>query len=215
MRHPRIIVVGGGLAGLMTVIRVAEGSRSISSRSSRSSARTRCARRAASTPRQHQGRGRQPPGPPRRDGLRRRLPRPTSRPSRAWPTRRPASSSCSTAWACPSTARPKACSTSAASAARSSTAPRSPAPPPASSSSTRSTSRCAAATSHDEHGIRPRREDGPQVRVLDFLQPSSTTTASASAASRRTSRRWRSAPSRATPWCCARAAAASSSAAPR
>jgi succinate dehydrogenase/fumarate reductase flavoprotein subunit len=46
----RVIVVGGGLAGLTTVIKLCEaGSPSTSSRSCRSSARTRCARRAAST----------------------------------------------------------------------------------------------------------------------------------------------------------------------
>ena len=138
--------------------------------------------------RQHEGRGRHAAGAPRRDGLRRRLPRRTSRPSRAWPTRRRASSTCSTAWACPSTARPRACSTSAASAARSSTAPPSPARRPASSSSTRSTSRCAAGRPidvEDEHGVaHPRREDGPQVRVLG-LPPRSCSTTTASASARR------------------------------
>ena len=76
--------------------------------------------------------------------LRRRLPRQPAAGQGACATPRPASSTCSTAWACPSTARPRGCSISAASAARSSTARRSPAPPPASSCSTRSTSRCAA-----------------------------------------------------------------------
>ncbi len=95
--------------------------------------------------RQHQGRGRLPAGPPRGDRLRRRLPRQPAARQGHGRRRARASSTCSTAWACPSTARPRACSTSAASAARSSTAPPSRARPPASSSSTRSTSRCAAA----------------------------------------------------------------------
>ena len=106
--------------------------------------------------REHQGRGRLA----RRSTSKRRstaaTSSPTSRRSRAWPTRRRASSSCSTAWACRSTARPRACSTSVASAARSSTAPRSPARPPGSSSSTRSTSRCAAtrrSTSRTSSGV--------------------------------------------------------------
>ena len=69
---------------------------------------------------------------------------PTSPRSRRCAKPRRRSSTCSTAWACPSTAPPRACATSASSAARSSTAPPSPAPPPASSCSTPSTSRPAA-----------------------------------------------------------------------
>ena len=90
------------------------------------------------------GEGDSPAGPPRRDRLRRRLPRQPA--ARQGHGRRGAGHRLHARphGRARSTARPRACSTSAASAARSSTAPRSPARRPASSSSTRSTSRCAA-----------------------------------------------------------------------
>ena len=106
----------------------------------------------------------------RRHHLWRRLPRQPDSRQEPCAKPRPPSSICSTAWACPSIAPPKACSTSAASAARSITAPPSPAPPPASSFSTRSTSRSAA--------TRPKARS-KSTRAGSSSPPSSTPKASA------------------------------------
>ena len=69
---------------------------------------------------------------------------PTSRRCWRWPTGRRRSSICSIAWACRSTARPKASAICACSAARCSSEPSSPARRPASNCSTRSMSKPAA-----------------------------------------------------------------------
>ena len=167
----RVIVVGGGLAGLMTVIKLCEAGVPVDLFSLVPVKRSHsvCAQGGINACVNTKGEGDSPQvhleetvyggdflanQPPVKAHV---------------PTRRRASSTCSTAWACPSTARPRGCSTSAASAARSSTAPPSPAPPPASSSSTPSTSRCAAgrpSTSRTSTGDRVPGEK--MVRKFEF-----------------------------------------------
>ena len=117
---PRIAVVGGGLAGLMADDQDRRGRRAGRPVLDRAGQALALGVRAGRHQRrgEHQGRGRLARDPLRRHGATAATSSPTSRPSRACATRRRASSTCSTAWACRSTARPRACSTSAASAAR-------------------------------------------------------------------------------------------------
>ena len=149
MSEQRFTVVGGGLAGLMTTIKLAEAGHEVDLFSLVPVKRSHsvCAQGGINGAVNTKGEGDSPGHPLRRHGPAAATSSPTSRREGRCATRRRASSTCSTAWACRSTARRRACSTSAASAARCTTAPRSPAPPPASSCSTRSTSRCAATRS--------------------------------------------------------------------
>ena len=146
MAEERLIVVGGGLAGLMTTIKIAELGVPVDVFSfvpvKRSPLRVRAGRHQRRG--EQEGRRRHAVGALRRHHLRRRLPRQPAAGQGHVRGRTRRSSTCSTAWACRSTAPPRACSISVASAARSTTAPPSPAPPPASNCCTRSTSRCAA-----------------------------------------------------------------------
>ncbi len=167
MAHPKIIVVGGGLAGLAATIKIAEmgGHVDLFSIVPVKRSHSVCAQGGINAAKNLKGEGDSTWHAFRRHHLWRRLPgEPAAGEGhvRRW---RPASSTCSTAWAFPSTARRKGCSTSAALAARSITAPHSPARPPASNCSTRSTSRCGA--------TRPKAKS-PSTKPGSFSPPSST-----------------------------------------
>ena len=181
----RFTVVGGGLAGLMTTIKLAEAGHQVDVFSIVPVKRSHsvCAQGGINGAVNTKGEGDSPGDALRRHAATAATSSPTSRPSRGCATRRRASSTCSTAWACRSTAPPRACSTSAASAARCTTAPPSPAPPPASSCSTRSTSRCAATRS---------RARCTKYEFWEFLGMVQDETAAASASWPWTCARWRS-----------------------
>ena len=146
MAEQRFTVVGGGLAGLMAVIKLCEAGHKVDLLSIVPVKRSHsvCAQGGINGAVNTKGEG-DHPDIHVKDTLRGGdfLAEQTSV-SRACATRRRASSTCSTGWACRSTAPRKGSSTSGASAGRCTTAPRSPGPPPASSCSTRSTSRSAA-----------------------------------------------------------------------
>ena len=145
MASPRIIVVGGGLAGLAAVIKIAEAGGTVDLFSIVPVKRSHsvCAQGGINAAKNLKGEG-DTTGSTSTTPSTAATSSPTRRPSRPCARPRRPSSICSTAWACPSIALPKVCSTSAALAERSTTAPLLPAPPPASNCSTRSTSRCAA-----------------------------------------------------------------------
>ena len=208
MAHPKIIVVGGGLAGLVGHHQDCRDGRSRRPLLHRPGQAVSLGVRAGRHQRRQEpeGRRRHPLAALRRHHLRRRLPGEPATGARRCATRRRASSICSIAWAFPSTARPRVCSTSAASAARSITAPHLPARPRASNCCMRSTSRCGA--------TRPKARS-PSTRRGSFSPPSSTTRASATASARSTCAACRCTPSRRKPSSWRPAASAPSSASRR
>jgi hypothetical protein len=111
MAQHRVIVVGGGLAGLAACVRIAEAGMDVDLFSLVPV--KRIAQRLRPGRHQRLQRGRTPAGllgvrALRRDHLRRGLPRRSAPRCSRWPTGPPRSSTCSTAWASPSTAPPRA-----------------------------------------------------------------------------------------------------------
>ncbi len=188
----RVIVVGGGLAGLMTVIKLCEAGVPVDLVLARAGEALALGVRAGrhQREREHQGRRRLAAGAPRRDGLRRRLPRQPA--ARQGDGRRRAGHRLH--------ARPhgRALQPHARGAARLPPLRRHALPP---HRVRRRDHRAAAPLRARRAGAplgddrrrgrqgrsRPRREDGPQVRVLGLPRAScSTTRATAAASSRRT-----------------------------
>ena len=142
---PKIIVVGGGLAGLAATIKIAEAGGHVDLFSIVPVKRSHsvCAQGGINAAKNLKGEG-DTTGSTLTTPFTAATFSPTSRRSKPCAKLRRGSSICWTAWASPSIARRKACSISAASAARCTIAPPLPAPPPASNFSTLWTSRCAA-----------------------------------------------------------------------
>ena len=101
MAAPRIAVVGGGLAGLMSAIKIAEAGLPVDLFSIVPVKRSHsvCAQGGINGAVNMKGEGDSPGAPLRRHRLRRRLPRQPAAGAGTCATPRRASSTCSTAWA--------------------------------------------------------------------------------------------------------------------